>query len=173
MQMKLSAMSYSFDKPTVDSVLRKLKSAERDMSVLVRAQCSCVVEIMVLAVIDNLAPTLEPTPVPYPDSYFKITSTFQFMIVTAGAVTTVLACVTWTLLKCFNTLIGPSLMRWYRKNFAKKVLAIVSRGPAKREMTEETVRLIVQETIQAREIEEYQHESKMEETRYAEKPPPI
>jgi len=172
LQVIVTAMSYSFAQPSpAAAVTQLLVSGENDMSLRVRASCSCTIDLLLLSVVNNAPPpSPQPTSLPFPDSYFTLTPAYQFMMITAAAVTVVLtvlghaACRIWTRAR-------PCCQRCYQRYFSRKV------GDAdrivKRELTEDTVRLLIQEHFRARDLEEEAFESKMEESRYASKPPPI
>ena len=172
LQVIVTAMSYSFAQPSpAAAVTQLLVSGENDMSLRVRASCSCAIDLLLLSVVNNAPPpSPQPTSLPFPDSYFTLTPAYQFMMITAAAVTVVLtvlgraACGLWTRAR-------PCCQRCYQRYFSRKV------GDAdrivKRELTEDAVRLLIQEHFRSRDLEEEAFESKMEESRYASKPPPI
>ena len=172
LEVIVTAMSYSFAPPSpAAAVTQLLVSGANGMSLRVRESCSCAVDLLLLRVVDNAPPpSPQPTSLPFPDSYFELTPAYQFMMITAAAVTVVLAVLgraASAMLSCFR----PCCQRCYKRYISRKVGG--EDRQVKRELTEDAVRLLIQEHFRAREVEEEAFESKMEESRYASKPPPI
>jgi len=166
-----TALSFSFAGEPGPAVTHLLEADLPQVSASLRSDCNCNLNVILLSVVDIHAPTLAPTDLPFPSSYSKLTANLQFMLVVSGAVTFAVGLIL-IFLYLAGKVICPCIFN-YAKRMAAKAVAKVSVAPVKRELTEETVRLLIQEQLRQRDIEEVEHESKMEETRFASKPPPI
>lgn len=109
-----------------------------------------------------------PTVEPFPSDYFEFTNNYTFLLVNAAIVVVFLALI-FALVFASAPIIKARLRSWYDKRFNIKIVAVVET----KALTEESVRLLIREQFRVRELEEHNHEQKLEETRFAAKPPPI
>ena len=176
----VTGQSYSFEGPAAAAITHLLANRIGGLGADVARQCGCVVSlgtVVLLSVTDNFAPTPAPSAEPFPSSFFRLTPAYQFLLTAAAATTVALALL---VLLCRKTadIVCPCIVRRLRGSSALAKVAAASSSVFGRRggdggLSEDAVRLLIQEQLRARDIEEVEFESKMEETRFGSKPPPI